>query len=161
MEIRRLLCAVSLPLVLLAGCALQPSTDAPGLPYEQRIDVHLAVGVSMATTSVQIPADKRLVIEHVSFVAYVPAKSGQNVLVWLSTLAGGTGSTHAFASAVNVGVWHTDPSFERIVASQPIRTYHDGSNSLSVTVERSGLASAGQLTTWFMISGRLLPLPPS
>lgn len=158
---RGLLRAMAFLLVLLAGCAVQPASDVPGVPFEQRIDVHLGVGVSMATTSIQIPAGRRLVIEHASFVAYVPVKAGQNVLVWLSTFAAGSGSTHAFASPVNVGVWHTDPTFERIVASQPIRTYHDAGNSLSVTVERSGPAGAGQVTTWFMLSGRLLPLPPS
>ena len=92
------------------------------------------------------PEGKRLVIEHVTVDALVPA--GQRVL---ARIKAGSDVEHALVV--------TSQGFGHWVTSQPIRLYTlgGGLGSGFAIVERS--ASDGQVTAVFTVSGHLVDLP--
>lgn len=150
---------IMLTVIALIGCAACAARAADsGEPFQRRVNVVVANGESFARSEFVASESKRLVIEHVSYVAHVPTGSGQNAMVVIATTVGGTTLGHAAAAGVNIGgvvaAGQTAPTVERLVASHPMHIYADAKSKIAVSVERHGPRN-GTVSTYVMISGHL------
>jgi hypothetical protein len=116
-------------------------------PFQAEVRMVLQAGTGSAQGAIPpAPEGKRLVIEHVTVDALVPA--GQRVL---ARIAAGDDIAHALVL--------TSQGFGHWVTSQPIRLYAPGGGVGSglAIIERS--TSEGQVSVVFTISGHLVDLP--
>lgn len=121
-------------------------------PFHHMFTIVLNEGVRVGNANLAVPAGKRLMIEHVSIVAHVPAKSGQNVVAAVRTRVGGQEASHFLAAASSVGTWG---GMDALVGSHGARVYADGGTQFGIGLERT-VSTAGQASIRVTVSGRMI-----
>lgn len=114
---------------------------ASAQPFHHQVTISIPVNAMGGSAWINVPAGKRLVIEHVSMMALLTTGSGQNVSAWLYTDTGGAAWRHFLAPAQNVGNPFGAPSAtssDAFVTSHPIRLYADPGTRVGVSVGRHG-----------------------
>ena len=102
--------------------------------------------------SFTVPAGKRLVIEHVTYLEPVPAGQGRRVR--LDAVADGRACRHQLLLERGPGF---SGGTEDVKASQPIRAYADGGTSVIFRVSRN--ATSGVSGFNISVSGYLVDMP--
>jgi hypothetical protein len=137
-------------------CVPTIASDSCGQPFQTTRNVTMANGVNIGTFSFTVPEGKRLLIEHLSMVAYVPTKSGQNVTGEVITETGGQRASHHLGAAVNVGPRPTaTPTTDALLLSQPVRAYADPKTLVGFGVSRT-VSTSGAVSLFVTLSGRYL-----
>ena len=134
------------------GPALVQDVDNPArAPFQVQLGSPIAAGANAPNVSFTVPAGRRLVIEHVSALAMVPA--GQRVMfINVNTFSGGNLVFHHL-KAQSVGVSTATPG-EGHVTSEALRLYADAGTSVLVAVNRSDSVGTGFMTV--SVSGYLV-----
>lgn len=153
---------LTLAILASAACAAREARAADSLagqPFQIMVTMVIADGSRHGNVDFPVPDGKRLVIEHVSMLAFLPYQSGQNLTAGVLTVSGGQKTSHFIAPARNVGASligsPTPPVFDAFVSSHPARLYADPKTRVGFGVDRTGSAT-GQASIRFSISGRTL-----
>lgn len=118
--------------------------------FQQEVKVTLKDGASGANGWVEVPAGKRVVIEHVSAFSYAP--SGQKILFSLMTQVYPDLTMRKHLLQTGEGSFGNQPRF---LSSQLVRLY--SGSSWGARVDRD--SSAGEVEATFVVSGYILDLP--
>lgn len=121
-------------------------------PWQHAFRLDWADSVDFASSSYQVPADKRLVIEYGSFFVYLPS-SGQTVFVRIRTTIGGSTLLHTVAvqSRGDYGV------LKQFEAAHLVKIYADPGSTVTVSAGRlPAVETAGGFMT---LSGLLVDVP--
>jgi len=141
----------------LVGCYFAPAAAADcGQPFHTTRNVTMANGANIGTFNFIVPDGKRLLVEHLSMVGYVPTNSGQNVTAEVTSETGGQRASHHLGPAVNVGPKPAGtPTVDALLLSHPVRIYADSKTMVGFGASRT-VSTAGSVSLFVTLSGRYL-----
>jgi hypothetical protein len=129
------------------------SVDRPAeTPWQFEFALDWADGVGNATSTYQVPANKRLVIEYGSYSAYLPP-SGQNIFVRIQTSAGGGTLFHSLdvQARGDYGV------LKQFGAAHTVKIYADAGSTVTVSAGRVPFVDPAN--SFMTLSGLLVDVP--
>ena len=121
-------------------------------PFQRPFALDWADGEGFVTSTYQVPAGKRLVVEYASLSAYLPP-DGQSIFVRILTTVGGQSAFHTLAvqKQEDYGV------LKQFGAAHTVRIYADPGSTVQVSVGRVPFTSTANATV--TLSGRLEDVP--
>lgn len=143
----------SLPAVQVAGTVPIVDVDGPSqvTPYHQKVTIGFEEGLVATGELPEVPAGKRLVVEHVSVLGQVPGGSGQEMIAVLQIMAGALAIQQHPLILNRQG---TTFGSDHHNASQSMRLLVDAGDSVRVVLNRT--VAVGSFGGVFAVSGYLV-----
>lgn len=134
-----------------AGAQLVKSADEPGRhPYQASISCQIPDTQSSSSASVQVPSNKRVVIDYVSAFGHMPPGE-KLVAVDLISTADASTLSHAL-TPVFTGAAHNSDNY--FAVSQPTTLFADPGSTLATNCIRDSITGVGLVG--LVVSGHLL-----